>query len=100
MRKEYDFSQGVRGRHAERYRESVEVSVSHAQEGQGSAREAESGFSGASPNSYAAQLKEGVTQVTLEQDVAAAFPDSESVNAALRLLIRAARDARKMPQAS
>ena len=50
LRPEYDFSQGVRGKYAERYRA-------------------------------------GTNLVLLEPDVAARFPDSESVNRALRSLL-------------
>ena len=53
MRAEYDFSQGVRGRH------------------------------------YQAYLA-GSNVVLLEPDIAAVFPDSASVNQALRLLVRLA----------
>ncbi len=51
MRPEYDFSQGVRGKHHQAYRAGTNV-------------------------------------VFLETDIAAAFPDSASVNQALRLLVR------------
>lgn len=50
MRAEYDFSGGVRGKYAERYRQGVNV-------------------------------------VLLEPEVAEAFPDSKSVNDALRALL-------------
>lgn len=56
-------------------------------------------FEHSRPNTFAEQYAEGVettilqaedkTQVMLEPDVAAYFPDSESVNAALRALIAA-----------
>jgi len=39
---------------------------------------------------YYKQYKEGTNVVLLEPDVAARFPDSESVNQALRVLIKAA----------
>src|SRR5712691_2047618 len=51
MRPEYDFSQGVRGKHYKAYQSSTNV-------------------------------------VFLEPDIAAVFPDSASVNQALRLLVR------------
>jgi len=51
MRPEYDFSQGVRGKHYKAYQSGTNV-------------------------------------VFLEPDIAAAFPDSASVNQALRLLVR------------
>lgn len=54
MRSHYDFSGGVRGKHARVY-------------------------------------AKGTNRVTLDPDVAALFPDSESVNEALRALARAAR---------
>jgi len=56
-------------------------------------------FDHSAPNKFAARYQEGVetiihtseanTSVTLEPDVAAYFPDSERVNAALRALISA-----------
>ena len=54
MRPEYDFSQGVRGKHYQSYRAGTNV-------------------------------------VLLEPDIAAVFPDSASVNRALRLLVRLAK---------
>lgn len=54
IRKEYDFSGGVRGK-------------------------------------YAARYAQGTNVVVLDPDVAKAFPDSASVNQALRVLARAAR---------
>lgn len=54
MRPEYDFSQGVRGKHYQAYRDGTNV-------------------------------------VFLEPDIAAVFPDSASVNHALRLLVRLAK---------
>lgn len=58
MRPEYDFSNGVRGKYANRFRPDT-------------------------------------VMVTLAPDVAAAFPDAESVNEALRVLIKAARKTSK-----
>ena len=55
MLEEYDFSNAVRGKHAERYAEGTNV-------------------------------------VVLAQDLAELFPDSASVNDALRLLVRAGRE--------
>lgn len=55
MLPEYDFSQGVRGKYAKRYREGCNV-------------------------------------VVLEPDVAKAFPDSKSVNRALRHLAEIIRE--------
>lgn len=54
MRPEYDFSQAVRGKHYQAYRDGTNV-------------------------------------VFLEPDIAAVFPDSASVNHALRLLVRLAK---------
>lgn len=47
-------------------------------------------FSKARRNPYAARLKEGVTLVALEPDVAATFPDAAAVNEALRALAKIA----------
>lgn len=41
-------------------------------------------FSNAARGKYAARFREGTNVVVLEPDVAAAFPTSEAVNAALR----------------
>jgi hypothetical protein len=43
---------------------------------------------------YAKEYASGTNIVVLDPDVADAFPDSESVNEALRLLIRIARESR------
>jgi hypothetical protein len=56
MKKEYDFSKGVRGK-------------------------------------YAKQYAEGTNVILLDPDVAKAFPTSESVNKALRSLMRKKEDA-------
>ena len=48
-------------------------------------------FQGGRRGVYAAQYAEGTNLVALAPDVAAVFPDSESVNEALRTLVRAAR---------
>ncbi|MGH7623746.1 MAG: hypothetical protein ACREOJ_00315 [Gemmatimonadaceae bacterium] len=40
---------------------------------------------------YVQRFREGTNIVVLEPDVAAAFPDSETVNAALRALLEIAR---------
>jgi hypothetical protein len=55
MRDEYDFSKGVRGKYADRYRKGSNV-------------------------------------VVLDPDVAELFPDSESVNKALRAIAEIARE--------
>jgi hypothetical protein len=55
-------------------------------------------YSEAKPNPYAAQLKGKTVAVVLEPDVAAAFPDSEAVNAQLRAVVAAVpRRSRKRP---
>ncbi|MEO7027913.1 MAG: hypothetical protein ABI147_00725 [Acidobacteriaceae bacterium] len=43
---------------------------------------------------YASHFKDVERLVSLDPDVKAVFPDSEAVNAALRVLIKAAHDAR------
>ena len=70
MRDEYDFSGGVRGKHHKAYREGHAVRV-HQMDG------------GASVQYFTQE--EGA--VMLDPDVKAHFPDSESVNKALRSLI-------------
>ena len=50
---------------------------------------AEIDFSGGERGRYAKRFAEGTNLVMLEPDVAEAFPDSESVNAALRVVLRA-----------
>ena len=52
---------------------------------------AEYDFRGGRRGVYAARYAEGTNLVALAPDVAAVFPDSESVNEALRTLVRAAR---------
>ena len=44
---------------------------------------------GAKPSPYAARLRNAVIAVTLDPDVAVAFPDSRAVNRALRTLLAA-----------
>jgi hypothetical protein len=46
-------------------------------------------FSGGVRGKYAARYREGTNVVLLDPDVAAAFPDSEAVNKALRALLGA-----------
>lgn len=48
-------------------------------------------FSGGQRGKYASRYAEGSNIVVLAPDVAESFPDSESVNEALRLLIKIAR---------
>ncbi len=69
MREEYDFSQGVRGKHYKAYRAGHVVRV---QKSDGSIEQQH--FT----------LQDGA--VMLDPDVKVRFPDSESVNAALRSL--------------
>ena len=61
MRPEYDFSDGIRGKHADPYAEGTNV-------------------------------------VVLDPDVAAVFPDSESVNEALRALLPIISRQRRSPR--
>lgn len=48
-------------------------------------------FSGGKRGVYAERYAQGTNLVALSPDIAAVFPDSESVNDALRTLVRAAR---------
>lgn len=70
MRPEYDFSGGVRGKHAQAYRRGHHVNVDHAD-----GTTTEQHFT----------LEDGA--VLLAPDVRAYFPDSDAVNHALRTLI-------------
>jgi len=54
-------------------------------------------FSGGERGRYAKRFQEGTNLVLLAPDVAEAFPDTESVNAALRLFVRVARQAGAKP---
>lgn len=69
MRAEYNFSQGVRGKHSRAYRAGHVVEV---QKSDGSVEE------------HHFTLKDGA--VMLDPDLKARFPDSEAVNKALRSL--------------
>lgn len=71
MRSEYDFAEGVRGKHCRAMRAGYTVII-HQADGSTVLKEV--------------TPKEGV--VVLEPDVQRYFPDSESVNAALRGLIK------------
>ena len=53
-------------------------------------------FSGGVRGKYAAQYANGTNLIRLEPDVLAVFPDSESVNAALRMVMRAGARAATM----
>jgi hypothetical protein len=70
MRPQYDFSKGVRGKHYQAYREGHTVTV-HQEDG----------------TTVIKQYTLKKNAVVLEPDVYEYFPDSESVNHALRLLI-------------
>ena len=48
-------------------------------------------FAGPIRGKYAARVAKGTNIVKLDPDVAAVFPDSASVNEALRLLVKLAR---------
>jgi len=50
-------------------------------------------FSKAVRGKYVKRFPQDVVMVTLAPDVSAAFPDADSVNEALRVLIKAARKA-------
>ncbi len=71
MRPEYDFSQGVRGKHYRAMQQGYTVTI-HQADGSTRVREI--------------QAPPGV--VILDSDVQAYFPDSNAVNEALRALIR------------
>ena len=70
MREEYDFSQGVRGKHHQAYRAGHSVRVRK--------------MDGTVVEQYF-KMEDGA--VMLDPDVKPHFPDSESVNKALRSLI-------------
>jgi hypothetical protein len=78
MRAEYDFSSGVRGKHADKYQEGYTITI-HKEDGTTIVQNF--------------KLEEGA--VILEPDVREYFPDSESVNNALRTLISIAPKTRK-----
>ena len=54
--------------------------------------EAEYDFSDSVPDPYAARFRKGTALILLEPDVAAKFPDSKSVNEALRAVIKPSPD--------
>jgi hypothetical protein len=60
--------------------------------------EPEYDLSGSVPNSYAARFRKGTAIILLEPDIAAKFPDSKSVNEALRAVIHPSPD--KLTKAS
>ena len=51
-------------------------------------------FSGGERGRYSARFAKGSNVVVLDPDVAEMFPDAEAVNQALKVLARAARDAK------
>jgi len=57
---------------------------------------AEVDFTGGERGRYAARYAEGTNLVVLAPDLAKVFPDSESVNTALRVLVRAGQRARQL----
>jgi hypothetical protein len=54
--------------------------------------EADYDFSGSAPNPFAARFRQGTALILLEPEVAAKFPDSKSVNDALRAVIKSSPD--------
>jgi hypothetical protein len=56
-------------------------------------------FSNAIRNPFVQQFQE-LNLVSLDEDVKAVFPDSQSVNEALRMLIKAAKGAQGLQKAS
>lgn len=60
-----------------------------------SAMRSEYDFSGGVRGKYASQFSEKANVVVLAPDVAKAFPNSNAVNAALRLLVKLARVSRR-----
>lgn len=53
-------------------------------------------FSAGTRGKYAARAAKGTNVVVLDADVAAAFPDAQSVNEALRALVQVARRTAKV----
>ena len=78
MREEYDLSNAVKGRHAERHAAGVEIRI----------------------DGKISEVVSGAELVKFDPDVKRAFPDSESVNRALRLLMKAAKNIQDLPKAS
>ena len=70
MRPEYDFSEGVRGKHYRAYHEGHTVTI-HQDDG----------------STIIQNFRLEADAIVLEPDVRRYFPDSESVNATLRSLI-------------
>lgn len=61
---------------------------------------AEIDFRGGERGRYAKRFAEGTNLVVLAPDVAEVFPDSESVNAALRIVLRASERASQQRRSS
>ena len=78
MRAEYDFKGGVRGKHHNAMRAGYTITIHKA-----------------NGTSVVKDVKPEESTVILEPDVRAYFPDSESVNKALRSLIRLVPTQRK-----
>lgn len=70
MKQSYDFSGGVRGKHAHKMRNGYSITIHHAD--------------GTKTVKF---VKPAPRSVILDEDVASIFPDSLSVNRALRNLI-------------
>jgi hypothetical protein len=96
MRDEYDFSNGVRGKYAGRYRADAQVEILEGED--------PSDVDGTRSNQPGGEQYVGASRarcmVCLEPDVMRVFPDSGSVNEALRLLIKAAKDAQELQRAN
>lgn len=80
MREEYDLSGAVRGRHAVRYAEGVDVTITDEPMRTNGSLEAEI--------------------VRLDADVRAVFPNSRAVNEALRVLMQDAGKMQELRKAS
>jgi hypothetical protein len=118
MRPEYkrsDFGSLVRGKYAQRLRESSNVVVIEADLARifPNARavntalrrrlrkpksSAEYAFGGEVPGKTAARCREGINIVLLDSDVSAAFPNSEAVSKALREILDAMPARRSKPR--
>ena len=70
MRSEYDFSQGVRGKHVAAMQDGYTITIQRAD-----------------GTTVTREVKPTEGAIVLEPDVLRYFPDSESVNRALRTLI-------------
>jgi len=81
MRKSYDFSNAVQGVHHKAYSEGHSVRIIVGDEAQSSSDSAQE-----------------LNLVSLDPDVKAAFPDSQAVNEALRLLIKSAKSAQELAE--